>query len=51
MYYNNLTINNGVDVNTGGFSIFVKNTFTLNGTVYRNGNNGGAGSTAGAGAG
>jgi len=33
MYYNNLTINNGVMLNTNGFRVFVKNTLTLNGNI------------------
>lgn len=61
MYYNNLTINNGVTLNPGGYRIFVKGTLTNNGTIARVGNNGtnggnggsypdyGIGGTAGAG--
>lgn len=33
MYYMNLTVNNGVHLNTNGFRVFVKNTLTLNGTI------------------
>lgn len=33
MYYNNLTINSGVHLNTNGFKVFVKNTLTLNGSI------------------
>lgn len=33
MYYNNLTINSGVTLSTGGYRIFVKNTLTNNGTI------------------
>jgi hypothetical protein len=33
MYYNNLTVNSGVVLNTNGFRIFVKNTLTLNGYI------------------
>lgn len=33
MYYNNLTINNGSHLNTNGYKVFVKNTFTLNGSI------------------
>jgi len=33
MYYENLTVNNGVTLNPNGFRIFVKNTLTLNGTI------------------
>lgn len=49
MFYNNLTINAGKTLNTGGYRIFVLNTLTNNGTISRNGNNGGnaSGSTAG----
>jgi hypothetical protein len=47
MYYNNLTVNNGITLNTGGFRIFVMNTLTNNGVIARNGNNA-VGATAGA---
>lgn len=33
VYYNNLTVNSGVILNTNGFRIFVKNTLTLNGYI------------------
>jgi hypothetical protein len=33
MYYMNLTVNNGVHLNTNGFRVFVRNILTLNGTV------------------
>ena len=33
MYYNNLTIDNGFHLNTNGYKVFVKNTFTLNGSI------------------
>jgi len=33
MYYSNLTINNGVHLNTNGFKVFVKNTLTVNGSI------------------
>jgi hypothetical protein len=33
VYYNNLTINNGSHLNTNGYKVFVKNTFTLNGSI------------------
>lgn len=48
MFYNNLTINTGVTLNTGGFRIFVKGTLTLVGTatIARNGTSGGAGTNA-----
>jgi hypothetical protein len=38
MFYNNLTINAGIVLNTGGYRIFVKGTLTNNGTIERNGN-------------
>lgn len=52
MYYDNLTVNSGVDLNTGGFVIFVKNTLTINSTgrIIRIGNAGGNSGGAGAGA-
>ena len=33
MYYNNLTVNNGVHLNTNGYRVFVKGTLTLNGNI------------------
>ena len=33
MYYNNLTIDTGVHLNTNGYKVFVKNTLTLNGSI------------------
>jgi hypothetical protein len=33
MYYNNLTINTGIMLNTNGFKVFVKGTLTLNGNI------------------
>lgn len=50
MFYNNLTINVGQTLSTGGYRIFVKGTLTNNGTISNNGGNGAAG-TAGSGAG
>lgn len=44
MYYNNLTINSGVMLNTAGYKVFVKNTLTLNGAI---GNGTISGSTVG----
>lgn len=41
MYYNNLTIDSGVTLNPNGYIICVKDTLTINGTIARNGNNGG----------
>ena len=40
MYYNNLTINSGVTLCTGGYRLFVKGTLTNNGTTHNNGGNG-----------
>lgn len=54
MYYNNLTVDNGFTLNTGGYRIFVKNTLTNNGTIARKGatgGNGGAGDPGGNGTG
>lgn len=45
-YYINLTINNGITLNTGGFRIFVNGTLTNNGTIANNGGNA-SGTTAG----
>ena len=49
MYYNNLTVDSGVVLNTGGYRIFVKGTLTNNGTISRDGNIGGNGTDATAG--
>jgi len=49
-YYDSLTINAGVILNTGGYRIFVKNTLTNNGTISRDGNAGGNGGNGGNGA-
>lgn len=46
-YYENLTIDSGKTLNTGGYRVFVKNTLTLNGLITRNGNNGGNGGNGG----
>ncbi|MDD5527780.1 MAG: hypothetical protein PHO56_02270 [Patescibacteria group bacterium] len=43
MYYNNLTINNGVWLNPAGFKIFVRNKLTNNGTIKSNGGDAGGG--------
>ena len=40
MYYNNLTVNSGITLSSGGYRIFVKNTLTNNGTIKNNGTNG-----------
>jgi hypothetical protein len=44
--YNNLTINSGVVLDTGGYKIYVKGTLLNNGTISRNGNNATNGSDA-----
>lgn len=41
MNYNNLTIDVGVTLYPDGYVIYVKDTLTVNGTINRNGNNGG----------
>jgi len=46
MFYNNLTINSGVELDTSSYRIFVKGTLTNNGTISNNGNNGGNGGDA-----
>ncbi len=38
MYYDHLTINPGVVLNTAGFRLFAKNGIVNNGTIQRNGN-------------
>lgn len=50
MFYNNLTVNVGVNLNTGGFRVFVKGTLENNGTIRNNGADavGGAGGAGGA---
>ena len=53
MFYNNLTVNAGITLNTGGYRVFVKETLTNNGVIARNGNAGtdasaGVSGTAGA---
>ena len=45
MFYNNLTINSGITLNTALLRVFVKGTLTLSGTIACNGNNGGNGGT------
>ena len=42
-YYDNLTVAAGHIFNPAGWRIFVKRTLTVNGTIARNGNNGGNG--------
>ena len=50
IYTLNCTVNNGVTINTGGWRIFSRGTFTLNATaiIQNNGNNGGNGGNASA---
>ena len=50
MFYNNLTVNTGITLTTGGFRIFVKGTLTTTGTgkIVRNGNAGSNGTNASA---
>ena len=50
MYYNNLTVNAGIFLTTGGYRVFVKGTLTNNGTIARNGNVGGNATSTDAGA-
>jgi len=45
-FYNNLTVNNGVTLNAGGYKIYVKGTLTNAGTISNNGGNGGNASGA-----
>jgi len=47
MYYNNLTVDNGITLNTGGYRVFVKEILTNNGTISRVGVAGGNGNNAG----
>lgn len=46
-YYNNLTINSGIVLETGGYHIFVKGTLTNNGVISNNGGAGGDGGVGG----
>jgi len=46
MYYRNLTVNGGVVLNTGGYRIYVLDTFTNNGTIRNNGEDGANGTNA-----
>lgn len=46
MFYDTLTVNSSIILNTGGFIVFVKNTLTNNGTIQRTPNAGASGSTA-----
>lgn len=47
MYYNNLTVDNGFTLTTGGYRVFVKGTLTNNGTIEYSGTVGGAGGNGG----
>ena len=49
MYYNDLTINSGVNLCSNGYRVFVKGTLTLNGKIHNNGS-AGSGSSGGSGA-
>jgi len=40
MYYENLTINSGIVLNTNGYKIFVRNVLKNNGTIRNNGSDG-----------
>lgn len=51
VFYDNLTVNNGVTLNTGGYRVFVRGTLTNNGTIQRNGNDGGNGTSGAVGSG
>jgi len=46
MYYNNLTIDAGVTLDSNNFRIFIKGTLTLNGTISNDGGDGGDGQNA-----
>lgn len=46
MFYDDLTINSGVTLDTAGYRIFVKGVLTVNGTLERTPNNGGNGGDA-----
>lgn len=48
MYYNNLTVNLGVVLNTNGYKVYVKGTLTNNGTIGTAGNNGANGTSSAA---
>ena len=49
MNYNNLTINEGVTLNSNGYKIYVLNTLNVNGTIDRSGLDGENGATRGVG--
>lgn len=50
-YFDTLTINSGVSLDTAGYKLFCKTALVVNGTLKRNGNNGGTGGNGTAGAG
>lgn len=49
VYYNNLTVENGGNLNVAGYKVYVKNKLTIDagGKIQRNGNNGSNGGTTG----
>lgn len=47
MFYDVLTINSGINLNSAGYRIFCKTSATINGTLRNNGGTGGAGSVGG----
>lgn len=47
MYYEDLTVNVGATLNTGGYRVFVSDTLTLNGNISYNGNSGTTGGLGG----
>lgn len=47
MYYDDLTVNVGISLNAGGYRIFVKGILTNNGTIHRDGIDGGIGGAGG----
>ncbi len=49
MYYDDLTINSGVNLCSNGYKVFVKGTLTLNGKIHNNGS-AGSGPSGGSGA-
>ncbi len=50
MFYNSLTVNAGITLNTGGYRIFVKGTLTNNGIITNPGGNGGNATSSAVGA-
>lgn len=51
MFYNTLTVNEGITLSTKGYRIFVKGTLTNNGSIKNNGGDGGDGGVSDGGAG